>query len=321
MPDELRWKNASQPGRKAHYNTRMYTTMLYGFRVESDILLQRLKGHELSLEGVACMDGPSLSLKRSGSGQQPDIGTMAVPLQNSHGRRTTIHVDTASQEMEPGKKWSFNVENVVRFYGTGGSGLVTYSMAPLARPEQVAFWFIHTLLPFYLSAEQGLCFLHAAAIENGEKALVFLARSGGGKSTIVEYFLRRGHALISDDKLGILRRQGSHFALPSHSRHRPYRRQEDLGFEATSFCSSLRQIQSMYFLEQVDADDAVAVCPVTGLERLQRLIPAKLFGLKSRQAEMLEVLAKAADQIPMFVLEIPWTRDRLEDVYFAVTEK
>jgi hypothetical protein len=36
---------------------------------------------------------------------------------------------------------------------------------------------------------------------------------------------------------------------------------------------------------------------------------------------MLEVLAKAADQIPMFVLEIPWTRDRLEDVYFAVTEK
>lgn len=58
----------------------------------------------------------------------------------------------------------------------------------------------------------GLFSVHASCASVGGKGILFTGQSGSGKSTAACAMLRRGHALVSDDRV-LLSRQGSYMAL------------------------------------------------------------------------------------------------------------
>jgi hypothetical protein len=57
--------------------------------------------------------------------------------------------------------------------------------------------------------------LHASVIQTARGAVLFMGRSGAGKSTLLGAFLRRGYAMLTDDKAAIIRAEdGVPHALP-----------------------------------------------------------------------------------------------------------
>ena len=74
---------------------------------------------------------------------------------------------------------------------------------------------MHIFLPLHLTLERGYDFIHAAAIEVDSSPVLFIAPSNGGKSTLADYFLKQGHALLSDDKVATFFYEGVFWAAPS----------------------------------------------------------------------------------------------------------
>jgi hypothetical protein len=63
---------------------------------------------------------------------------------------------------------------------------------------------------------RGVPCLHASAVEFGGSAVAFAGSEGAGKSTTAAALAGRGHAVISDDIVAIVEREGSFFVLPAY---------------------------------------------------------------------------------------------------------
>src|SRR5690606_6158147 len=107
--------------------------------------------------------------------------------------------------------------------------------------------------PVYLSSECCYHFLHVSAVAIDGEAVLFMAPSTGGKSTLAQHCVARGHQLVADDKLAIIEESDRFLAVPSHPNYRPYRKNEDLGFRAEQFCASPLPIRVMFRLEPVSS--------------------------------------------------------------------
>jgi len=80
---------------------------------------------------------------------------------------------------------------------TGERGLhVRCSLSPGADPRVEAH---RLLLESTLGGAPNHCVLHAGAVAAGGRALLILGESWAGKTSLVEVFLQRGFALLSDD--------------------------------------------------------------------------------------------------------------------------
>lgn len=70
-----------------------------------------------------------------------------------------------------------------------------------------------------LLLQRGIVTLHASAAKVGAGAVLFLGRSGAGKSSCVAALLQRGHAMLADEGVGVvLDRRGRPLALPGNPR-------------------------------------------------------------------------------------------------------
>jgi hypothetical protein len=63
---------------------------------------------------------------------------------------------------------------------------------------------------------RGVPCLHASAVEFGGSAVAFAGSEGAGKSTTAAALADRGHAVISDDIVAIVEREGSFFVLSAY---------------------------------------------------------------------------------------------------------
>ncbi len=92
---------------------------------------------------------------------------------------------------------------------------VTGCPAPEVSEATVQHLYLNQVLPLVLSKLGKLVF-HASAVEVGEGAVVFVAESGRGKSTLAASFAVNGFRFLSDD--GLVVEPGVHGfeALPSH---------------------------------------------------------------------------------------------------------
>ena len=91
---------------------------------------------------------------------------------------------------------------VLRFAGqiefrVEGSRIVSRAAA-LTRPEWLEALLLGSVAAFVLERD-GRPALHASAVEVEDRAVLFLAGNGGGKSALAAEFLRAGHALLADD--------------------------------------------------------------------------------------------------------------------------
>lgn len=236
----------------------------------------------------------------------------------THGRELFLRTDRPLADSTPGQPWCLEVGEVARFRWSGADDTVYYEMLEQGEQRLLAFWFVHIFLPLHLTLERGYDFLHASAVEVGGRPVLFIAPSTGGKSTLADYFLQRGHPLLSDDKVATFLHDGGYWAAPSHPHHRPWREDEVLGQPVENFVALANPISAIYCLQADEPDAAVRISEVSGFRKFEELLPNYLFSFDYLRARRLAWLAQMAAATPVYYLQRPWSLERMEEVYQAV---
>ncbi len=286
---------------------------VYGTKIKSDIALPQDLSHETAARY-------ELEL----SSQVPDAFqrsiTCGFPLYWAHGRKVYLYSDREFDGSQAGQPWCYEVKDIVRFYWRGGEETVYYVLEEEGSADLLGFWFIHLLLPLCFTLEQKYDFLHAGAVEVEGRAILFIAPSMGGKSTMTDYFIKQGHTLISDDKVPTFIEDGKFMAVGSHPYHRPYRKFEELGYRVEHFTTDFNPIHAFYALEGVEADAPVTIEEVKGFEKFDLLLPNYLYMFSYLKPKRLKYLSSMLNSIKLFRVEVPWDMERLDEVHQRLCE-
>lgn len=237
-----------------------------------------------------------------------------------HGRTVRFGSDREFTESVPGQPWSYIVEGVVRFFWYGGEKKIYYALEKEGGPALLGFWLVHLLLPFYFTLEGMYDILHAGAVEAEERAILFMAPSMGGKSTMTDYFLRRGHKLISDDKVATFVENGRFMLTPSHAYHRPYRRAETLGESTEHAATGFREIHAIFSLKAVEADAPVSIEEVGGFSKFHAVLPNHLYTFPFLRKRRLQCLTEMLNGLKVFEVSLPWNIERLSEIYEEIVQ-
>jgi len=196
------------------------------------------------------------------------IGTLLYG--DYHGRRVFFY--SANQPFEKplqtGDVLGYEVEGVVRFFWRFGEERIYYERLEGGNEWRLAFWFIHSLLPLYLTLEKQFVMLHCSAVEIDGCAVVFIAPYHAGKSTLAAALLERGHRLITDDILATWKQENKIYCTLSHPYYRPGRGKETLGKYTEHFLSRFTEIERIFLLDdRKQNNQTTTITPVSGLER------------------------------------------------------
>jgi hypothetical protein len=286
---------------------------VYGINLRSDIALP----YELAETDPAA---DSIELRAVPPSTLRDASLHCLNFYSAHGRDVYLHTDRDYDGSEPGQVWCYEVEDVLRFSWRGGEGVIYYDLGAQGDARLLGFWFIHLLLPLFLTLEDRYDFLHAGAVAVDDRPILFIAPSMGGKSTMTDYFVSHGHALVADDKVATFRDDGRFMLTGSHPYHRPYRKFEDLGYHVDNFLAGRRPIHAIYHLDAAEADAPVAISEVLGYQKFDTLMPNYLFMFSYLRARRLEYLGSLLNAIRLFRVSVPWDMQRLGEVHDAITE-
>ncbi|MGB5964743.1 MAG: hypothetical protein WBG65_04315, partial [Sulfurimonadaceae bacterium] len=234
---------------------------------------------------------------------------------NNQGREVTLLSDAALQKKRPGKLRGLSVENVVTFWWEEGASLICYAMESEGSLELVDYWLLHTLLPLYFTLEKQYDILHAGAVDVAGLALLFIADSCGGKSTMTDFFIQQGHRMLSDDKVATYEEAGLFFAVPSYPYHRPYRKAEDLGYFVSNFTPKPEPIGAIYELERVQPDAPIEIVELSGIEKFTALRYASEMNFSFLKPKRFDYLMRLAANVPLFRVHVPWDIERLSEVH------
>ncbi|MFK8046807.1 MAG: hypothetical protein AB8B81_00095 [Halioglobus sp.] len=288
---------------------------LYGLRVFCD---QPLFDTAIEVSAFAPGGQTAIYLKSlPAESVPPELGERNS-LYSTHGRPLWLCSDRVFAQSSPGQRWCLEVDSLVHFHWVGDAQTVYYQLYEGCDKALLVFWFVHIFLPLFLTLERSYDFIHGSAIEIEEKPVLFLAPSMGGKSTLADYFLTRGHALLSDDKVATFFHKGDFIAVPSHPHHRPYREREVLGYPVENFASSAGPVSAIYLLEKGEQDSVTTISEVFGYRKFEQLLPHYLFSFRFLQKQRLSWLAQLADESLVFTVTRPWDLARMEDVYSAI---
>ena len=210
------------------------------------------------------------------------------------------------------------MQDIVKFYWVGGEGTIYYELGAEGNAELLGFWFIHLLLPLYMTLENMYDFLHAGAVEVEGKPVFFIAPSMGGKSTMTDYFIKQGHSLVSDDKVPTFITDGKFMAVGSHPYHRPYRKFEELGYRVSDFTTEFKPIHAFYALESVEAEDDITIEEIKGFAKFDILLPNYLYMFTYLKPKRLKYLSSMLNSIKVFRVHVPWDMERLGEVHDVI---
>lgn len=234
---------------------------------------------------------------------------------NNQGRDIDLYTDRELSRTVSGQSWAFNVEGVMTFFWESRSSKIHYITQKNFTPKLLEYWSLHTLLPIYFTVEEIFDFLHAGAVEVEGKTILFVAESFGGKSTMTDFFIKKNHPMISDDKVAILKKDGVYYAVPSHPHHRPYRKAEDLGYFIKNMATCPKPIHAIYELEATDANADIIISELRGIEKFKTLRLSSQINLEFLRNQRFALLADIARMIPIYQVTVPWDLNRLKEVH------
>ena len=285
--------------------------ILYGTKIKADIELPLNFSHQTEVRyEVELFSEIPEELQKS--------ITCGFYLYFAHGRDVFLYSNREFDGSEIGQPWCYEVKDIVTFYWISGERTIYYEMAERGNLNLLSFWFVHLLLPFYMTLEEMYDFFHAGSVEVNDKAIFFIAPSMGGKSTMTDYFIRQGHTLLSDDKVATFISGGKFMAVGSHPHHRPYRKFEDLGYQVENFTKNFQPIHVFYELQRVDSDVEISIDEVKGFDKFDALLPNYLYMFSWLKPKRLQYLSLMLNDIKVFYVKIPWDMNRLNEVYNAI---
>lgn len=278
-------------------------------------------GHRIVMD-TQTPDGPADKVIRVGERREIDPSGYPVSLvyQNNQDRQISLVTDREFSNPESGQMWIFHVEDVVSFQWETGSDEIGYRKLALVTDDIFRFWLYHVVLPIYFSITQTYKFLHAGAVEIDGDPVLFMAPSFGGKSTLTDYFIRRGHPLITDDKMATFERGGDYFSVPSHPFHRPFRTVEVLGYRCDNAATEAKPIGAIYILEKSEPDADITIRRLKGIEKFSRLHEGGEMNFSFFSAGYVRYLAALSGRVPVCAITVPHDLERLTQVYDAIVE-
>ena len=213
------------------------------------------------------------------------------------------------------RHWVYRVEGLLSFRWREGTEVI-YCRWDRGKGgiEELSYWFLDMFLPLYLTLERSNDLLHASAVVSEKGALLFVAPSGGGKSTLAEAFEAEGTSLLFDDKGLILYDDGGFRTVGSTPYRQPEPHEPGLGPSFHHTTGHSVPIETIYSLEIVEAVAEVKVDLLRGYRTFTSLWPAFLHTFPWCKAERIRFLSKLIGEIGIYRLQIPRTRERLSEV-------
>ncbi len=239
---------------------------------------------------------------------------------NNQGRDIDLYTDRKLSRTVNGQSWAFNVEGVITFFWKSGSSTIDYIAQKGFTFQLLEYWSLHTLLPIFFTVEEDFDFLHAGAVEVEGKPILFVAESFGGKSTMTDFFIKKNHPMISDDKVAILKRDGAYYAVPSHPHYRPYRKAEDLGFYVKNMAMYSKPIHAIYELDATDANADITISEICGIEKFKTLRVSSQINLEFLRTQRFVLLGELARIITIYQVTVPWDLNRLNEVHDVICQ-
>jgi hypothetical protein len=194
---------------------------------------------------------------------------------------------------------------------------------------QLRYWILQQILPLFLLLSGTTEFLHGMAVstsaaENSSHiaTMAFLGESFTGKSTLLAYFIGRGHTLVTDDHLA-LPRQDYTQTIPAIPYYRSYRAPENLGIPAPLYSSAPSRLNRVYLLTPAPAQADPKTERLTGMEAVTALFPLILYSLYNPKTpdffplveDRFRGLADMARRVPIARLHVPRSLERLPEIY------
>lgn len=214
-----------------------------------------------------------------------------------------------------GCRWGVDVKDLVYLFWDCGEHTIAYIPQKLFTPELFQFWILHTILPTVLTLEKSYDFLHVGAVEVKGEVILFSAESFGGKSTMTDYFIKQGHTMLSDDSLGVFKKDGIYMAVSSYPFHRPYREPESLGYRITNVSREPKPLKAVYLLERAEPDAEVKIEEVRGIEKFKAFHVSTFINFDFHKEHRFKLLSNMAKSIPAYRVTVPWDMERLGEVY------
>ena len=232
---------------------------------------------------------------------------------NNQGRTVAISVNAAQDVV------AFIIQDIVAFYWKKNNPTIFYRRLPQATTELMNYWLVHIALPIFFSYQRTYFFLHAGAVLTAdEKSIAFMAPCNGGKSTLTDYFLQQGHALVTDDKLGLLPEENHMLAVPSHPYQRPYRAIETLGKCCANVAQKPSILQTIFILNPVASDANIHFTPLRGIDKFTQLRYGAEINYEFGITDETQHLSYIGNRVRMAKIDIPWDMQRLPEVYDSI---
>ena len=106
-------------------------------------------------------------------------------------------------------------QGLVDFTVSADAGAISARPAPGVSNDSLYYLYQNLVQPLVYS-QHGRFVLHGSAVEVDDVALVFLAPTGGGKSTLAAHFAAQGHRFISDDSVVLTEQGGGDWVEPAY---------------------------------------------------------------------------------------------------------
>ena len=214
--------------------------------------------------------------------------------------------------------WALEVKNIVTLIWCAKSKSIYYVKGNEYSKKLLHFWVIHTFFPLVLELRNIYHILHVGAVEVEKRVILFSALSFGGKSTLTDFFLTKGHKLLSDDTLGVLKDNITYSAVGSYPYHRPYREAEELGYFIKNFSFGNRDISGIYVLQKGNALIEVSIDELFGIEKFKALYYTSFVNFDFMKQKRFEFFSDMLKSVRLYKVNIPWDKNRLNEVYDAI---
>jgi len=231
------------------------------------------------------------------------------------GGKIRYHSTILFENADTRLSWALEIKDVVTLIWDAKERKILYIKGDKYTPTQLRYWIFHTFFPIVLELERTYRILHVGSVEIGGKPILFSAFSFGGKSTMTDYFIQKGHTMLSDDSLGIEKRGEEYYAVASYPFHRPYREVETLGYHVENFATEPKLLHAVYLLEKSAPDATVEIVELKGIEKFKAFHYSNFINFSFMKQERFEFFSEMAKYVPVYKVVVPWDLERIEEVY------
>jgi len=246
--------------------------------------------------------------------------TYSSPYIDLSGQQVCYHSNKPLSQSDKNYSWAMEVQNVLTLLWDAKEEKIYFSKEKNYSKERLQFWVYHTFFPFVLELTQTYHVLHVGSVEIEGNPVVFSAFSFGGKSTMTDYFIQKGHTMLSDDTLAIDQQGTDYYAMPAYPFHRPYREPESLGYAVTRFATEPKPLRAVYRLERSEPDAVVSIKKIKGIEKFKAFHYSTFINFSFMRKRRFTFFTEMAKHVPVYSVTVPWNLGRLEEVYVAIVE-